>query len=134
MGIEIMANADNVLRGGLTAKHMDSAELLCIGRFEPRPPDILTPDPMSAIEFRYPVCAEEFVLSIIHMVHGDTYPASENRSVEILLCTEGTARLAHPDLHEAMLLKPGESALIPAAANPYRLEGPARVYKAGVPI
>ena len=134
MGIEIMANSDNVLRGGLTAKHMDTAELLRVGRFDPEPPHILTPDPMSALEFRYPVRAEEFVLSIIHMVNGASYPASENRSVEILLCTEGTARLTHPGLHEAILLTPGESVLIPAAADPYRLEGAARVYKAAVPI
>jgi mannose-6-phosphate isomerase len=134
MGIEIMANSDNVLRGGLTVKHMDTAELLCVGRFNPDPPHILKPDPISAMEFRYPVFAEEFVLSVIHMVHGDIYLASENRSVEILLCTEGTARLTHPDLHDAIMLKPGESALIPAAADPYHLEGPARVYKAAVPI
>ena len=30
MGVEVMANSNNVLRGGLTAKHMDVAELLNI--------------------------------------------------------------------------------------------------------
>src|SRR5699024_3859579 len=38
-GIEIMAASDNVLRGGLTPKHIDVAELLEIARFEPGHPD-----------------------------------------------------------------------------------------------
>lgn len=38
LGIEIMASSDNVLRGGLTPKHIDVAELLHVLRFEPGTP------------------------------------------------------------------------------------------------
>jgi mannose-6-phosphate isomerase len=38
-GVEVMASSDNVLRGGLTAKHVDGEELLDVVRFEPGVPD-----------------------------------------------------------------------------------------------
>jgi mannose-6-phosphate isomerase len=35
LGFEVMANSDNVLRGGLTSKHVDVAELVSVVDFEP---------------------------------------------------------------------------------------------------
>lgn len=46
-GVEIMANSDNVLRGGLTAKHIDKSELLSVLKFEPVTPEILVGKPFS---------------------------------------------------------------------------------------
>ncbi len=43
VGIELMAPSDNVLRGGLTPKHIDIDQLLAIASFEPSPPPRLTP-------------------------------------------------------------------------------------------
>ena len=40
-GVELMANSDNVLRGGLTSKHVDVAELLRVLDFTPRTPPVL---------------------------------------------------------------------------------------------
>ena len=48
-GIEIMANSDNVLRGGLTPKHIDVDELLAVLDFTAELPD---PDPLSSREVR----------------------------------------------------------------------------------
>ncbi|CAM5684917.1 mannose-6-phosphate isomerase, class I [Streptomyces violaceorubidus] len=44
LGVEIMANSDNVLRCGLTPKHVDVPELLRIVRFEAGDPGILRPE------------------------------------------------------------------------------------------
>jgi mannose-6-phosphate isomerase len=44
LGIEVMASSDNVLRGGLTPKHVDSAELLATVVFEPLAPPSLKPE------------------------------------------------------------------------------------------
>jgi mannose-6-phosphate isomerase len=41
LGIELMANSDNVLRGGLTPKHVDVPELLKVVNFEERDIKIL---------------------------------------------------------------------------------------------
>lgn len=57
-GVEIMANSDNVLRGGLTQKHIDVAELLNIVRYEP----IEDPRLLVEADGTYSVPAEEFVL------------------------------------------------------------------------
>ena len=35
LGFEVMANSDNVLRGGLTSKHVDVPELVSVVDFEP---------------------------------------------------------------------------------------------------
>src|SRR6266540_2262539 len=43
--IEVMASSDNVLRGGLTPKHVDVPELLAVGAFRPSPPVVLRPVP-----------------------------------------------------------------------------------------
>ncbi len=44
VGLELMASSDNVVRGGLTDKHVDVAELLAILRFETQPPPSLELD------------------------------------------------------------------------------------------
>ncbi|BBE22079.1 mannose-6-phosphate isomerase, class I [Arthrobacter sp. MN05-02] len=44
LGIEVMASSDNVLRGGLTPKHVDAAELLATVVFEPLAPPSLSPE------------------------------------------------------------------------------------------
>lgn len=41
VGLEIMAASDNVLRGGLTQKHIDAPELLSVLEFAPTPPPFL---------------------------------------------------------------------------------------------
>lgn len=46
LGVEIMAASDNVLRGGLTPKHIDVAELLRIVDARPDAPPRLAPQPV----------------------------------------------------------------------------------------
>lgn len=46
-GVELMASSDNVMRGGLTPKHVDVPELLHVLAFEPVPVPYLTPKPIS---------------------------------------------------------------------------------------
>lgn len=63
-GVEIMASSDNVLRAGLTPKHMDVDELLSITNFTPMPPPRWEPSECTE-DFSYlepPVT--EFVLTI----------------------------------------------------------------------
>lgn len=47
LGIEVMTASDNVLRGGLTPKHVDVAELLTVLDFTPGPPPWLRPEEVS---------------------------------------------------------------------------------------
>jgi mannose-6-phosphate isomerase len=133
-GIELMANSDNVLRGGLTPKHVDVSELLRILKFEDRDVAFLKPVKSIANELIYFSPAAEFVLSAITLSRGETYQSPKNRSVEILICTRGNATLFDlADLTETQLPR-GASAIVPASVERYRINGRGTCYKAAVPI
>ena len=132
VGLELMANSDNVLRGGLTPKHIDVPELLKVLSFEPRPVNILKAVKKNKNEQIYASEADEFVLSVISAAAGSPYRSSESRSVEIMLCTEGTADLKDNGTQEIINIKKGDSAIIPAAVTSYSIAGDALIYKAAV--
>ena len=134
VGIELMANSDNVLRGGLTPKHVDINELLNVLNFEERDIDILHMEKINSCEHRYKSFAEEFVLSVITVKTGMDYYISAKRCVEILLCTNGDAVVADFAETNPMHIKKGMSILIPAAVAKYSIKGDAVLYKAAVPI
>jgi mannose-6-phosphate isomerase len=67
LGVELMASSDNVLRGGLTSKHVDPAELLRVVSFEQEPARIVTPDfPVEGIGV-YRTDQDDFVLARIDL-------------------------------------------------------------------
>ena len=66
--MEIMANSDNVLRGGLTVKHIDVAELMKHVKFEATEPNIIHPEKRtSGAEEVYITPAADFQLSRIQL-------------------------------------------------------------------
>ena len=90
--VEIMANSDNVLRGGLTNKHIDVKELLKHVKCEATEPNILPGKKSKDGERVYETTAPDFQLSAFELVAGNTIsfvPAT----AEILLLTEGAAEL-----------------------------------------
>ncbi len=133
VGMELMANSDNVLRGGLTPKHIDVPELLKVVNFKPRPVNILKTIKKNENERVYVSEADEFVLSVVSTSAGSPYDSSESRSVEIMLCTEGTAYLKDKGTQEIVNIKKGDSAIIPAAVIGYSITGDALIYTAAVP-
>jgi len=133
VGMEVMANSDNVLRGGLTPKYIDVPELLKVLNFNPRPVNILKAVKKNKNERVYPGEADEFVLSVVSASAGSPYQSSESRSVEIILCTEGAAYLKDKGTQEIINIKKGDSAIIPAAVMGYSISGDALIYKAAVP-
>jgi mannose-6-phosphate isomerase len=134
VGIELMANSDNVLRGGLTPKHVDVKELLNVLNFEERDVDILHTQKINPCEHRYESFAEEFALSFIAVKTGTDYCSSGQRCVEILLCTNGDAVVSDFAETKPVHIKKGMSILIPAAVKKYSIKGEAVFYKAAVPI
>jgi len=134
VGIELMANSDNVLRGGLTPKHVDVQALLKVLNFKPRPIDILEEKKKDKTERVYASFAAEFVLSAISISNGELYRNSNLKSVEILLCTEGAARIEDSSNKKTTIIKKGDSVVIPAAVKAYTIKGDAFFYKAAVPV
>ena len=133
LGIELMANSDNVLRGGLTPKHVDVPELLRVLKFEDRDVTLLKPQELVPNEFVYPSPVKEFELSVITLNAGAQYQSPTQRSVEILICTRGIAALTDDDGQTETKLQQGNSVLIPAAVERYAIRGEGTFYKAAVP-
>lgn len=134
VGIELMANSDNVLRGGLTSKHIDVSELLNVLNFSEGETVPLAVAQINRCERRYETRAEEFVLSVIQVQTGITYDSQTDRGVEILLCTNGDATIYDLNNILEIALPKGRSVLVPAAVKNYRITGDATIYKAAVPI
>lgn len=133
-GVELMANSDNVIRGGLTPKHVDVPALLRVIDWDAKPSPILRPSPEKTGERFYPSSAVEFRLSTIKVDPQNTYQSSRLRSVEILFNVKGDARITDLTAGNRLLLSGGTSVIIPASAGPYRIEGTAEIYKTSVPF
>jgi mannose-6-phosphate isomerase len=123
-GVEVMAGSDNVLRGGLTTKHVDLAALIEVLDFTDGKVPVLHPV-LGPGGLRYPVPVEDFDLTRCQL---DTQSGSlTTRGPQVLLCTEGSAVLTSPDT-ELTLLQ-GESAFVPAGTQ-VSAHGPAVLYRA----
>ncbi|MFJ3209393.1 mannose-6-phosphate isomerase, class I [Streptomyces flaveolus] len=108
LGVEIMANSDNVLRCGLTPKHVDVPELLRIVRFEPGDPGVLRPEASPDGEEVYDTPIDEFRLSRYVLPEGAAPHDLTLPAPQILLCTAGSVRAGEHDL------TPGRSVFVPA--------------------
>jgi len=134
VGIELMANSDNVLRGGLTPKHVDVKELLNVLNFEERDVNILKMEKINPCEHQYESYADEFALSVIAVKADTGYTSPDKRYVEILLCIDGDAVITDLAGNNNVPIRKGMSILIPACVEKYSIKGNAVFYKAAVPI
>ncbi|GGN93609.1 mannose-6-phosphate isomerase, class I [Streptomyces albiflavescens] len=108
LGVEIMANSDNVLRCGLTPKHVDVPELLRIVRFEASDPGVLRPEASPDGEEVYETPIDEFRLSRHVLAEGAAPQDLTRETPQILLCTAGSVRA------DGITLAPGQSVFVPA--------------------
>ncbi|MDR2069119.1 MAG: mannose-6-phosphate isomerase, class I [Spirochaetaceae bacterium] len=131
-GVELMANSDNVLRGGLTPKHVDIDELIHILNFSPFCPEILKPPDPQAAFFNYPVPCSEFSLSFREGRGQETDFFGEGPF--IFIATGGKAVIGEKTQGKKWPLEKGESVFIPAgiAAKGLSLAGTYTLYAAGV--
>jgi mannose-6-phosphate isomerase len=122
-GVEVMAASDNVLRGGLTAKHVDLAALIEVLDFSDGRVPVIHPV-LGPGGLRYPVPVDDFDLTRCEL---DSQSGMLTTSgPQVLLCTEGSARLA--SAQEELTLMKGESAFVPAG-TPLSASGPAVLYR-----
>ncbi|AKJ12758.1 mannose-6-phosphate isomerase [Streptomyces incarnatus] len=125
LGVEIMANSDNVLRCGLTPKHVDVPELLRVVRFEAGDPGVLRPEASPAGEEVYETPIDEFRLSRYVLPEGAAARDLTADTPQILLCTAGSVRAGE---HE---LSPGRSVFVPAGETA-EISGVGTVFRATV--
>ncbi|GLX24095.1 MULTISPECIES: mannose-6-phosphate isomerase, class I [Streptomyces] len=123
LGVELMANSDNVLRCGLTPKHVDVPELLKVVDFEPSAPGVLRPEGDGEEVYETPI--DEFRLSRHVLAPGGAPRALPDATPQILLCTAGAPRVGE------LALAPGESVFVPAGEKT-ELSGTGTVFRATV--
>ncbi len=132
--VELMANSDNVLRGGLTPKSVDTGELLRIVSYADGRPPVLTGREVGQGERVYETPASEFVLERLELGVNGCLRAGAGHGAECLITIEGSARIVSGELRLEM--EKGRSVLAPAGI-PYELRatGSKRtvLFRAGVP-
>lgn len=126
MGVEIMANSDNVVRGGLTAKHIDVDELVAIASFEPSAPET---QHAFGVVHRFATPGVGFELTRMEMAGERVIdPATD----EVVLVTSGRVRVRSVDANGDLDidLAPGEAAFV-GAGTVYALSGDGVAWRAG---
>ncbi|MFF5673292.1 mannose-6-phosphate isomerase, class I [Streptomyces hygroscopicus] len=129
LGVEIMSNSDNVLRCGLTPKHVDVPELLRVVRFESAAPAVLRPEADPSGEELYATPTDEFRLSRHVLADGAAPRPLRAAGPQILLCASGEVSLRGAD--GELPLPRGESAFVPAGEE-VALTGAGTVFRATV--
>ena len=137
--LEVMANSDNVLRGGLTPKHVDVPELLRVLDFAPTgEAELRPPIHRDGLALVYDTPAEEFAVSLL-VVEGewlghevDASPHGASQGPQILLCTEGSMTVYGKS--GSLALERGMAAWVAADDGPIRLlaHEPAKLFRATV--
>jgi mannose-6-phosphate isomerase len=133
VGVELMANSDNVLRGGLTSKHVDVEELIRILTFEGGRPEVLEGETRGSTEIAYETPSREFALSRISTGLRNSFRSVDDHTVEILLCIDGRATVACVDEPGRLEIAKGQSVFVRADSGKYRIDGDAVLYRAAVP-
>lgn len=122
-GVEIMANSDNVLRGGLTSKHIDVPELMKVVDFSASENQVRT----AGTDGSYEIPVPEFGLRVL--------PDGGRADVEgpaIVLATAGDCTVSGQDEDGETVLSPGQAAWVPADAGQVVAEGTAQFFVATV--
>lgn len=131
VAVEIMANSDNVLRAGLTSKHVDIPELLRAVDCVAAPPIRIAPEHVYDATDVYFVPVDDFELSVTRVSPSLTcrLPSVGPR---VVLCLEGAVRLRASSGDE-LELTAGRSAFVPAADGVLTITGEGRLVQASVP-
>jgi mannose-6-phosphate isomerase len=123
-GLEVMASSDNVLRAGLTPKHIDIIELAKCTSFAEKPESTLLIEAHSnkgALEYQIPV--DDFKFSV-YLIAEQTQVCVN--SAEIIFAIDESTTLTH-DSGESITIVKGQSVFIPAATHRYTLSSKGRV-------
>src|SRR5262249_3508764 len=113
-GVEIQANSDNILRGGLTPKHVDVPELLSVVDFAHGDLPVLRGEQVAPNLLVYPTSTPEFELSRLDWPAGEPAPGPlRHAGPQVLICTDGAVCLTTP-AGCVVTLGRGDSAWVPA--------------------
>lgn len=126
-GLEVMASSDNVVRAGLTAKHVDVGELLEIANFTPMPPPLWQPSVHGSSEHFAPPATE------FEVVIGDGSIAEVRlNGPRIVVALDEPVEVEAANRERATLTR-GEAVFVSDADGAITVAGAGRVAVAAVP-
>ncbi len=126
-GLEIMANSDNVLRAGLTPKHIDVSELIKCTDFKPKPLHLLRTQPQRVgCELQFSVPVDDFKFSVYQAPKAHQVTLT---SAEIVMPIDDTLTV-FSDEGERLVLDKGQSVFVPAYLGRYTMTSFGRVARA----
>lgn len=130
LGVEVLANSDNVVRAGLTGKELNIPELLRIVN-----PDAdgsvghPEPDPVMPATERFPSASDRFALRRLHSPDGQLLPG--NDTPRIVFCLHGDVTLTAPDA--TLALGPVQAAYLSARDHDVTVTGTGEVFLVTLP-
>jgi mannose-6-phosphate isomerase len=133
-GVEVMAASDNVLRGGLTSKRVDVAELLRVLRFEVLAEPVMMPVQVAPGVVTWPVPVDDFALHRVRLAGGAS-GTDRDRVVlappgpRVVLCTVGNLTC---DDGVPVTLRPGQAAIGRAGGAPVTISGAGEAFVASL--
>ncbi|MFC8533536.1 mannose-6-phosphate isomerase, class I [Streptomyces sp. NPDC057249] len=131
LGVEVMAASDNVLRCGLTSKHVDSQELLRVIAFSAAPVHALRPTATATGEEVFATPVDDFRLSVLRPGRHGGAVKLDAFAPQILLCTAGAVSVTGP---EGELPLPVGSSVYAPAGEQVTVTGRGTVYRATVDV
>lgn len=132
VNMELMANSDNVFRGGLTVKHVDVNELLEHVIFETVTPKILTGTEIERGVKVYQTPAPDFELTRIFLENEETYFCKKIMTPETLMVMEGEV-IVQSENEEFRLTRGGVFFATSGAEYKLVSVGASEIFKAAVP-
>jgi mannose-6-phosphate isomerase len=130
--VEVMANSDNVIRGGLTPKHVDVPELLRVLAFEPAEPARLSSHEAATDVRRYQAPVPEFTLAHAELPAGGRLDLPAPLGPQILIVLGGATNLRWPG--GALALTRGSAVFVPPGLTTVlAARAPGSIFMASVP-
>lgn len=131
LGVEVMASSDNVLRAGLSAKHIDVPEMLACVDYVAAPPVRPAPEYLSRATRAYYAPVDDFELMVTTVVAADGRLPVPGRGPRILLAVEGAMTLVTQA--DTQTLAQGEAVFVGADERSLSVEGEGTLVQADVP-
>lgn len=131
LGVEVMASSDNVLRAGLTSKHVDVPAMLACVDYVAAPPVRPAPEYLSRATRAYYAPVDDFELLVTTVVPSDSRTQVPGRGPRIVLAVEGTTTVTTPAGQEH--LTRGQAVFVGADERTLAVEGAGTVVQADVP-
>lgn len=129
--IEVMAASDNVLRAGLTPKHVDVEELLSLVDCVAAPPLRIAPEVFYGATRVYYAPVDDFELSVTDLSQKEEKHPLPGRGPRVVLCLDGNVELF--TAREALRLSRGEAAFVSSSDGPLAVHGQGTIVQADVP-